>query len=336
MKNKMNMKKIFSLGAIALVFLFGWFVFREQKQVIVSEKPAMTKVGVSFITSMEAISDFNKGLAVGFKTAGYEEGKNFLLDSQNAQGDSNVNLAIAQKFADGDYDLIIPVTTPSSQAVVNVIKDKPVVFSAVADPVSAGLVKSENGSGTNVTGMKEAVLFQQSLEVVKKILPNAKAIGVIYNPGEANSTFSIDQLKKISSSLGVEIVVAPATNTNEISSAARSISNKVDAFLMIGDNTVLSGQESLIKTTIDLKKPLVSYEQTGVQKGAIAAFGVNYEKVGEHTAELAVRVLHGEKPGDIAVTSATDANLFLNKATAKILGIELSGELVSQAKQIYE
>lgn len=325
------MKKTWIAILVLVALIIGaWLIFGTKSNT------KTVKIGVSYITSMSAIEDVKNGIIAGFKAAGYEDGKNVIFDFQNAQGDNNTNVAIAQKFANSDYNLFIPITTPSAQALANLIKNKPIVFSTVSDPISAGLVKSESVPGGNITGVKDASLYKESLELIKKIVPNAKKVGIIYNPGESNSQFGINQTKDYAGTMGLEIVTAPANNTNEILAAARSIANKVDVFLMTADNTVVSGQEVLIKVSLETKKPMIAYEQTGVEKGALAAVGSNYEKIGERTAEMAIKVIKGENPANMPIIGVTDANLFLNSITAQKIGITFSQELINQAKQVYK
>jgi len=334
----MHMKKTTKIiiGIIvAIALILAIYLLLNSKSNFVSN-PKTVKVGVSYITSMSVIEDVKNGIISGFKTAGYEDGKNIIFDFQNAQGDNSTNVAIAQKFANSGYDLFIPITTPSSQALANLIKNKPIVFSTVSDPISAGLVKSESSPLGNITGVKDAALYKESLELILKIVPNTKKIGIVYNPGESNSQFSINQLQNYADKMGLEIITAPANNTNEILAAARSIANKIDVFLMTADNTVVSGQEALIKVALENQKPMLAYEQTGVEKGALAALGTNYEKLGERTAEMAVRVIKGENPGNMPIIGVTEANLFINTTTAQKIGVNFSQDLINQAKQIYK
>lgn len=332
--NKMNKTTKITVGAvIAIVAIWGGYALLNSKS---NTNTKTVKIGVSYITSMSAIDDIKNGIVAGFKTAGYEDGKNVIFDFQNAQGDSSTNVAIAQKFANSDYDLFISITTPSSQALANLIKTKPIVFSAVSDPISAGLLKSEDTPGGNITGTKDVALHKESLDLIKKIYPNVKKVGIIYNPGESNSQFGITQTKNYADTIGIEVITAPANNTNDILGAARSIASKIDVFLMTADNTVLSGQESLIKVALETEKPLIAYEQSGVEKGALAAIGTNYEKLGERAAEMAVSIIMGKNPANMPVVGVMDANLFLNSATAQKIGITFSQDLIGQAKQIYK
>ncbi len=320
---------------IVVVVLGGiWFVWKDNQKA--SSVTGPIKVGVVQITSHPVFDMINEGIKEGFAAEGYVEGENISFDIQNAQGDNSANAAIAQKFANSDYNIFIPLGTPSSQAVVNLIKDRPIVFGAVTDPVTAGIVASNEKPGANVTGTSDITLYKEQLELLKKLVPNAKKIGIVYNPGEANSQYGLDQAKIYASQLGLELVTAPANNSGEILSAARSLVDKVDAFYMTPDNTVVSGQEALIKVALDAKKPLISLDQSGVEKGALATLGTNYKYVGIRTAEMAIRVLKDEKPENVPVLGVTDADLFVNTTTAAAIGITIPQDLLSTAKETYK
>jgi putative ABC transport system substrate-binding protein len=316
---------------IAVLAIVGWFAFGSKKA-----PSKVVRVGVSQITSHIVFDSIKTGIVNGFAKAGYKEGKDITFDFQNAQGDNATNAAIAQKFANGDYNLYMPLGTPSSQALVNLVKSKPIVFAAVTDPLSAGIVKSLEKPGGNVTGTSDITLYKQQLELLKKLAPNVKKVGVVYNPGEANAIYSLGEAKKYGEPMGFQFVTAPANNTGEIMSAAKSIANKVDAFYMLSDNTVVSGQDALIKVAIESKKPLISVDESGVKAGALATLGTNYQMVGERAAEIAVRVLKGENPGVIPVLGVTDADIFINTTTAQKIGITFPQDIMSQAKQTYQ
>jgi putative tryptophan/tyrosine transport system substrate-binding protein len=330
----MNKQALIGVVVVVVLALGAYAIWGDTD----SNKPnsdKVVRVGVSQITSHAVFDEINQGIKDAFKKAGYEEGKNIEFDFQNAQGETSANSSIAQKFATGNYDLIIPLGTPSSQAVVNLIKDKPVIFGAVTDPVSAGLVTSKENPGANVTGTSDITLYKEHLEFLKQIKPEVKTVGIVYNPGEANAKFALEETKKAAQSQGLEIVTAPANNSGEIMSAARSLVGKVDAFYMLPDNTILSGVESIVTVANEAKKPFVAIDQSGVEKGALATLGTNYKMVGERTAEIAIRVLKGEKPGSIPVLGVTDADVFVNEKTANAIGITIPQAILQKAKQVY-
>ncbi|MBY0539523.1 ABC transporter substrate-binding protein [Patescibacteria group bacterium] len=323
---------IWVLVAVVVLGGLAWFATSKKD----TGPSAPITVGISQITSHPVFDMVISGIKEGFANAGYVEGETITYDIQNAQGDNSANAAIAQKFASSGYDIFMPLGTPASQAVVNLIKDSPIVFGAVTDPVTAGLVVSNEAPGANVTGTSDITLYREHLELLKKLVPTAKKIGIVYNPGEANARFALEQAQKYAKEFGFEIITAPANTGTEVNQAARSLVSKIDAFYMLPDNTVVAAQESLIKVALDGKKPLISLDESGVEKGALATLGTNYKYVGVRTAEIAIRVLNGEAPAGIPVLGVTDADVFLNTTTAKMLGVTIPGDVLASAKKVYE
>src|SRR5690606_37242062 len=187
----------------------------------------------------------------------------------------------------------------SAQAVVAATKSIPVVYSAVTDPVAAQLVPSMGPSGTNVTGVSDALALDKQVALIKKVVPQAKRVGMVYNPGEANSVVVVKELQKLLPTLGMTLVEAAAPRTVDVSSAARSLVGKVDVIYTNTDNNVVSAYEALVKVGQDAMVPLVASDTDSVKRGAIAALGINYRDLGEQTGRMVVRILKGEQPGAI-------------------------------------
>lgn len=275
------------------------------------------------------------GIKEGLAKEGYVEGKNLKIDLQNGNGDNSTIQSIAQKFANQTDDVIVSYGTAPSQAVYNLVKERPVVFSAVTDPKTAGLVVDPKHPGANITGTSDITLYKESLELLKKLVPNAKKVGILQNPGEPNSVFGLSEAKKYANELGLEIIVGTVNSSAEVYQAAKAIAGKVDAFYMLPDVTVASGANGFVKATLESKKPFISFTSDEVKNGALASLGTNYKMVGERTAEIIVKVLKGEKPGDIPVLGVTDADVFLNTKTAEAIGVTISPELLKSAKKTY-
>jgi putative ABC transport system substrate-binding protein len=183
----------------------------------------------------------------------------------------------------------------------------PVVFSAVTDPVAAKLVASWEPSKTNVTGVSDLLALDKQMELVKQVVPNVKRVGMVYNPGEANSAVVVKELKTLLPKLGMTLVEAAAPRSVDVSSAARSLVGKVD----------------VIYTDTD-----------SVKRGAVAALGINYRDLGEQTGRMVVRILKGEKPGDLKTEVSTKMELFVNPGAAEKQGVKLSDALVKSAAQV--
>lgn len=329
----MNSKWLAWAVLIIVVLVGGWFVLSKKKP---ADETGPVVIGISQITSHPVFDIVIKGMKQGFADAGYVEGETITYHIENAQGDNSANAAIAQQFSNSDYDLFMPIGTPASQAVVNLVKDRPIVFGAVTDPVTAGLVSTNEAPGANVTGTSDITLYKEQLELLKTLVPTATRVGIVYNPGEANTRYALEQAEQAAKELGLTLVTAAANNSGEVLSAASSLTERIDAFYMLPDNTTLAGQEALIKVALDAKKPLISIEQSGVEKGALATLGTNYEMLGVRTAEIAIRVLQGENPATLPVLGVTDADLFINTTTASAIGITIPESLLSTAAEIYE
>ena len=287
---QMNMKKMpwMSLGALALAVAAVAPASAQQKS-----------VAVTAIVEHPALDSVRDGVQAALKEAGFEAGKNLQWQYQSAQGNTGTAAQIARKFIGDKPDAIVAIATPSAQAVIAATKTVPVVFSAVTDPVAAKLVKNWEPSHTNVTGVSDLLALDKQMDLVKQVVPGAKRVGVVYNPGEANSVVVVKQLQTLLPKLGMTLVEAAAPRSVDVSSAARSLIGKVDVIYTSTDNNVVSAYEALVKVGQDAKIPLVASDTDSVKRGAIAAFGINYRDLGEQTGRMVARILKGEKPGDI-------------------------------------
>ena len=235
------------------------------------------------------------GVQDALKQAGYESGKNLKWQYQSAQGNTGTAAQIARKFVGDRPDVIVAIATPSAQAVVAATKDVPVVYSAVTDPVAAQLVPSMEASNTNVTGVSDLLALDKQIELIKKVVPNAKRVGMVYNPGEANSVVVVKRMQDLLPKGRLTLVEAAAPLTVDVASAARSLIGKVDVIYTNTDNNVVSAYESLVKVGNDAKIPLVASDTDSVKRGAIAALGINYRDLGVQTGKMVVRILSGRK-----------------------------------------
>lgn len=299
-------------------------------------KPGVFQIGITQITSHPGIDAIHDGFVDGMTEAGYVDGENVKYDFQNAQGEMSNAQKIAQKFVGDKVDLIFSISTPSSQAVAKATKTIPIIFGAVTDPISAGLVSSVEKPGGNITGTSDVWPYKDQIALLLKIDPDVKKLGVVYNPGESNSAFAMGLIEQACKELGLELITASVSGTAEVYNAARSLVGRVDALYSSADNTVISAIESLIKTAQTAKIPCIAGESDSVERGALATWGTNYYEIGKESAKLAVRVLKGENPGDIPVIRETNTDLYINMKAAEAMGVSIPEDLVSKAKQIYE
>lgn len=291
-------------------------------------------VSVTAIVEHKALDAVRDGVKDELKSAGFETGKNLKFEYQSAQGNTGTAAQIARKYVGERPDVIVAIATPSAQAVVAATKDIPVVYSAVTDPVAAKLVKTWDASGSNVTGVSDMSPLEKHLELIKRVVPGAKRVGVIYSPGEANSVSIVESLKKAMATSGMTLVEGAAARTVDVSSAAQSLVGKVDVFYAPTDNNVMSAFEGIVKVAQQAKIPVVAADTDAVARGAAAALGLNYYDIGRQTGKIVVRVLNGEAAGRIASQTSTTFELHVNPGAALKQGVTLPDELVKSAKVV--
>ncbi len=293
-------------------------------------------VAVTAIVEHPALDAARDGVKEALEAAGYKEGENLTFLYESAQGNPATAAQIARQFAGEEPNVIVPISTPSAQAVVSSTRDIPVVFTAVSDPLGAQLVKDMDKPGSNVTGLSDLSPVAEHLALIKEILPNAKTIGFLYNSGEANSVSLLAVLKVEAEKAGLTVVESAATKSAEVQGAARALIGRADAIYIPTDNTIISALEGAVAVAEEAKLPLFTADTDSVSRGAIAALGFNYKDVGRQTGEIVVRILKGENPGDIAVKVAAGTDLVVNKSAATKMGVTLPEAVVGRATRVIE
>jgi putative ABC transport system substrate-binding protein len=303
----------------------------------VSAKAADTvTVEITAIVEHPALDAARKGVLDALTAAGYKEGQNLKFVFQSAQGNPATAAQIARQFAGDGPDVIVPISTPSAQAVVSATHDIPVVFTAVTDPVGAQLVKSLDKPGGNVTGLSDMSPVGEHLALIKEIVPGLKKVGYLYNSGESNSVSLLAVLKQEAAKAGVTVVESAATKSADVQGAARALVGRVDAIYIPTDNTIISALEGAVAVAQESKLPLFTADTDSVSRGSIAALGFNYYDVGKQTGDIVVRILKGEKAGDIPVKIASGSDLVVNKAAAAKTGITIPDSVLKRASKVIE
>ncbi len=294
-------------------------------------------VAVTSIVEHPALDAARDGIKDALAEKGFKDGENMTFMFQTAQGNPATAAQIARQYVGESPDVIVPISTPSAQAVVSAAGGNvPVVFTAVTDPKGAQLVSDLDHPGGNVTGVSDLLPLADHLALIREVLPDAKSLGVIFNSGEANSVALVERLRELAPGAGFDLEEATATKSSEVQQAARSLVGKVDAIYIPTDNTVVSAFEAVAQVARENKVPLFAGDTDSVKRGAIAAVGFNYYDIGKQTGEIVARVLNGEKPGDIPVVFASGSNLVVNKKAAEAMGVELSPGLVARANDVIE
>ncbi|CAB3762904.1 ABC transporter substrate-binding protein [Burkholderia sp. MSh2] len=290
-------------------------------------------VKVLSIVDHPALDAIRDGVRAELKAQGYGDDK-LKWEYQSAQGNTGTAAQIARKFIGDQPDVIVAIATPAAQAVVASTRSVPVVYSGVTDPVAAQLVKGWGPSGTNVTGVSDKLPLDRQVALIKRVVPNAKTVGMVYNPGEANSVVVVKALQEILAKQGMTLKEAAAPRTVDIGPAAKSLIGKVDVIYTNTDNNVVSAYEALVKVANEAKIPLVAGDTDSVKRGGIAALGINYGDLGRQTGKVVARILKGEKPGAIASETSSNLELFVNTGAAAKQGVTLSSDLVKEARTV--
>lgn len=297
-------------------------------------------IAVTQIVELPALNAVRDGLKEELASQGFEADQNLKWQWVNAQGNQSTAIQIAKKFAGEAPDVIVAISTPSAQTVLNAtLKTAPktaIVFSAVVDPVSAKLVQNLQKPGGSITGISTLTPVVDHLKLITRITPKVKRIGVIYNAGEANSTYLVKLLKEAADKQGLNIVKAAIANSSEVTSAAKSLIGRADAIYMPQDNTVLTALQSVIKIGIQNQIPVYAGDNDSVKKGAIATLGFDYQDVGRQTGRMVARILKGEKPGTIPVEVPNQSDLVINAKSAATMGVKVPDEVLKTASKVIQ
>lgn len=283
--------------------------------------------------SLDAIVD---GIYEGLEARGYVEGENLTVNYQNAEGDINLLSTIAQQVVSEQPDLIIPVATPSAQAVQNVTSDIPIVMSAITDPIAANLIDDLEKPGANITGVSDKVSYEDQFNLISQILPEAQKIGMIYTTSEDNSKAEMDQAAQVAESLGYEVQIEGIAASLDMQLVAESLAAEVDAIFVGSDNVIANAFENLVTTTDKMGIPVFSTVDTFVQQGALSAVALNQKSIGVLSGDIAADILEGADTATYPVKFLDEFQAIVNYDTAKLLGIEIPVELEDSVVDVNE
>lgn len=291
-------------------------------------------VVISQIVQHISLDQEREGILAALEEAGYEEGKTIKLVYENAHGNMTTANLIASNFASRKPAVAIAISTPSAQTLIRPMMDRgvPLVFTAVTDPLEAKLVSRLEARPEAVTGISDALMAGPQLDLIKKLVPSVKNIGVIYNPGEPNSVKAVQQLKEEAMQRGFTLVLRAADKSSEIISAATKLVGNVDAIYVPNDNTAVAAMESIVMLGQKFKLPVFAGDAGSVERGALAAQAYDRVALGRKAGALAVKILKGQKAGDLIVETGHPLILMINLNAAKEMGVTIPDDLKNQAK----
>ena len=294
-------------------------------QLKADKKKDVFRIGISQFITHQSLDATRDGFVDELAKQGYVEGKNIEIDLQNAQGEQRNLKTISQQLAESS-DVVLAIATPSAQSLANTTQTTPVIFSAVTDPVSAKLVESREHPGGNVTGTSDqsSDAISTQINLIKKVLPKAKTIGILYTQSEPNSVVQKDEAKRLLEEKGFTVVEKTILDSNNVKAAAESLMAEVDMVFVPTDNIISSTMETVKQVSIKHKVPVFGGSTEMVAVGGLYNYGTNYEELGRQTARMLVRVLKGEKLENIAVELPEKLELHTNQEMADALGIDIS------------
>ena len=324
------MKKSLSLAAALLLVSLMMF-----STAFAAEAPKKVLIGVSKIVSHPALDAVVKGMQDELAAAKV----NAEYDLQNANGDINAAASIANKFQSEKVTLAVGVATPTSQSLVNTLKGIPIVFTAVTDPVKAGLVASLKKGDKNVTGVSDMTPVKQQIELLLKV-KKVKRLGHIYTSSEENAVVLAGIVKQVCKELNIEFVETTVSKSSEVKQAVQAIIRRVDALYISTDNTVVSAMSAVTDVAMKAKVPIMSADPSSAENyPVLAAWGFDYYKMGRTTGKMVVEILNGKKPEQMPtqfMTKTSDVDLLINLDVAKKLGLTFPKDIVKSANKVVE
>ena len=288
-----------------------------------SDGKQVYKIGVTQFMEHPSLNLTKQGFEDAFKEAGIKAD----FDEKNANGEvTNANL-IATNYKADKKDLVFGIATPSAQALANNITDIPILFSAVTDPASAKLLNP------NVTGTSDKVEnIAAQFDLLAKIKPGLKKVGVLYNPSEQNSAVQVQEIQKIAKEKNIEIVLQGISNFGELAQATKNLLGATDALYLPTDNLVVSGANLITSEAINAKKPVVASENSTVKLGALFTMGLDYYALGKRTGEMAIEILKGKPVSQIPFETSKQMKLYVNEKTAQALGLDVKNSMFNGAE----
>ena len=291
------------------------------------EEDNKVKIGILQQLEHVALDNAREGFVKALEDNGYVDGENLVLDIQNAQSDQSNLSTMSDRLVNEKNDIILAIATGAAQSVAGKTKDIPILITAVTDPVDAGLAESMEKPNTNVSGTSDASPIKEQIELMLKLKPDTKVVGLMYTSNEDNSVLQINQVKAILDDMNLEYVEQTVTNSNDVQQAAQSIVKKCDAIYIPTDNVLASSMAIVGSEAVREKVPVICGESGMVMSGGLATLGIDYYNLGYQTGEMAIRVLNGEDITTMQIETQKDYSYTINGDMADALGITIPAEL---------
>jgi putative ABC transport system substrate-binding protein len=318
-------KNLMMLVLIASLAAMGAGCAGEEEAPPVEE---MASIGIIQYVEHVALDSAREGFVAALADNGYVDGENIAIDVQNAQADQSNLATISDRFVSNNVDLVLAIATPATQAIAGKTTEIPILGTAVTDYEVARLVDSNEAPGGNVSGTTDMNPIAEQIDLLTKLVPTAKTVGVLYTSSEDNSVLQAAIAKEAIEKAGLSYVEVTVTNSNDVQQAAQSIVGQCDAIYIPTDNVFASAMPVVHGVTSDSKTPVICGESGMVLKGGLATLGINYYDLGYQTGLMAVKILKGEaEPATMPIEASTAFDFAINGTVAEEIGLEIPADL---------
>lgn len=319
------MKKVLAAFA-AIYFFLAVALFINIKPA--AQKSKEVRVGVLNLMRHPALDEIYRGYKAGLAKSGYK----IKIDYQNANNDQSNLKTMAEKLVNNQDQVLFGITTPSSQALANATKKKPIVLGAVTDSKGAGLVKNNKRPGGNITGVSDRAPIKQQLKLIQRFLPRLKTLGIIYTSSDSSAVSGYKQIVSYCKRMGINYKAYSISNSNDLNQVSQQMLTQVDAVIVPTDNTIAGAMQTLVKNANAAKKPVFPAAGTMVKDGGLATYSVDQYQLGLIGAKMTVQILQGKKPGNMAIRYVEHGTPYLNLKEAKKLGTKVPASFLKEAK----
>lgn len=280
-------------------------------------------IGILQYVEHESLTAAREGFVDELEKLGYKDGENIVIDYKNSQGDQ-ANLQTISESLVADNDLVLGIATPAAQSLQTNSTDTPILFTAVTDPVSADLVESMEKPGGIATGTSDMSPIDKQVELLQKVMPDVKKVGIMYTTSERNSEVQVEEAEKAFKAAGIETVVKGISSTNDVQDTAKSLMKQTEVIFIPTDNIIVSAISTLTELSKEEKIPVVGGSADVVESGVLFSYGANYEELGRQTAKLADRILKGEEVSEVSAEYPEALQVVVNEEMAELLGVDVS------------
>ena len=289
-------------------------------------------IGIIKFIEHQAMDEASNGFLQALNEAGYVDGQNMKVEILNAQGDQSNLKTISQKFVSDKKDLILAVATPSAQSIATETSEIPILVTAVTDPYESGLVQSNELPNCNVSGTSDLTPIKEQMDLLVKLLPDAKKVTILYCSGEQNSLIQANIAEEAGKALGLEIQKKTVSNSNDVAQVTQSIIGNSDAIYIPTDNVMASSMPLVASITNPAGMPVIVGEMGLVNNGGLASVAIDYTSLGKQTGEMAVEIIKGADIKSMPIQYMKNPQLVINEDVAAELGINVPEDIKANAK----